>query len=125
MSTERLLVVDDEADFGTFVRRVAEKLGFETRVTTRADEFKKIYGDFKPTVIALDMVMPDVDGIELVRWLVAMRTEARIVIISGFDPNYAKAAELLGNVAGVISIMSLKKPDAVTDLENALLAYHI
>ena len=120
MNSERLLVIDDEADFGTFVRRVAERLAFDVEVTTRAEEFKTAYARFDPTVIVLDVVMPDVDGIELVRWLGSQGCQARIVIISGFDPNYARAAQSMGDFAGLKSIVRLKKPVNVAELENAL-----
>ena len=121
MSKERLLVVDDEADFGAFVRRVAKKLDFEVEVTTQARDFKQIYKRFDPTVIVLDIVMPEVDGIELIQWLAAVRSLARIIIISGFDPHFSKAAEVLGKVQGIGSIVRLKKPVSVSDLESALI----
>jgi DNA-binding response OmpR family regulator len=120
MTRKRLLVVDDEADFGAFVRRVAEKLDFEVVVTTNARAFKEIFHRFDPTVIVLDIVMPDTDGIELVQWLANMQCKARIIIISGFDPNYTRMADILGSAAGISSITRLTKPVTVADLGKAL-----
>lgn len=120
MSVGRLLLIDDEVDFGVFVRRVAQKLGLEVELTTRARDFKEAYKRFDPTIIVLDIVMPDVDGIEMMQWLNKEKCTARIVIISGYDPNYAKMAETLGNVAGNRSITRLRKPVSVADLETAL-----
>ena len=120
MSGERILVIDDEADFLTFVRRVTLQLDFEVEVTTDADAFKRIYARFNPTVIVLDIVMPRTDGIELIRWLADMRCTARIVVISGFDPNYSKMAQTLGSGVGLASIVRLQKPVSVADLKSAL-----
>jgi DNA-binding response OmpR family regulator len=119
VSNKRLLVIDDAADFGAFVRRVAVKLDFEVKVTTDPREFKEIYKRFDPTVIVLDIVMPDTDGIELVRWLVTAHCTARIIIVSGFNPNYARAADAIGSVAGLTSITRLSKPVRVADLRHA------
>jgi DNA-binding response OmpR family regulator len=116
------LIVDDEADFGAFVRRVAQKLDFEVEVTTTAAGFKESYSRFKPTIVVLDIVMPDVDGIELIRWLAAAHCAARVVIISGFDPYYAMAAEKFGDIGGLTSIQRLTKPVSLADLESALTA---
>jgi CheY-like chemotaxis protein len=121
MNGERILVIDDEADFLTFVRRVTQKLDCELEVTTDADAFKQIYARFNPTVIVLDIVMPQTDGIELIRWLAGMGCTARIVVISGFDPNYSKMAQTLGSVSGLASIVRLPKPVSVADLKSALL----
>ena len=120
MSGERILVIDDEADFLTFVHRVARQLDFEVEVTTDAGAFKQIYARFNPTVIVLDIVMPRTDGIELIRWLADMGCTARIVVISGFDPNYSKMAQTLGSGIGLASIVRLQKPVSVADLKSAL-----
>ncbi len=46
MTAGRLLVVDDEADFGASVRRVAKGLGFEVEATTNGRDFKQAYERF-------------------------------------------------------------------------------
>lgn len=120
MSQRRLLVVDDEADFARFVRRVAQRLDFTVEMTTRARDFKEAYERFQPSVIVLDIVMPEADGIELIQWLASKGCEARVLIISGYDPRYAVAAELLGNVGGKMTFTRLRKPILVADLEKAL-----
>lgn len=69
MSEKRLLVVDDEPEFGELVRQVAAGLGYEVRVTTNGRAFQSAYQELQPTVIVMDMVMPEMDGNELVLWL--------------------------------------------------------
>jgi DNA-binding response OmpR family regulator len=120
MSMKRLLIIDDEVKFGAFVRRAAENLDFEVEVTTNARAFQEAYKRFDPTIIVLDIVMPETDGIELIKWLATIKCAARIVIISGFDPHYAKAAETLVSCAGLKSIVRLRKPVSIAELELAL-----
>jgi DNA-binding response OmpR family regulator len=118
MNRTRLLIVDDEPDFGTFVRRVAEKLGYEVRVTANAQDFKSTYTQFDPAIIVVDILMPDVDGIELIQWLRSKQSKARILIISGYNPRYAKMAEDIGSKT--MSVERLAKPVSVADLEAML-----
>jgi DNA-binding response OmpR family regulator len=120
MTNRRLLVIDDETDFGAFVGRVGSGLGFAVEVTTRAADFQEAYLRFEPTHIILDIVMPERDGIELVGWLAAMGFTGRIIIITGFHPRYAAAAETLGRVQGLRPIVTLKKPVALAELRTAL-----
>jgi len=49
MSPGRLPVVDDEPAFGAFVRTVAEEMGFEVDVTSRARAFQKAFDALAPT----------------------------------------------------------------------------
>lgn len=120
MTAKRLLVIDDEADFGTFVGRVARGLGFEVTLTRRAAEFQEAYRQFVPTHILVDVVMPDSDGIEIIGWLAAMGCEGRIFIISGHNSRYVKAAKEIGASQGLRSLVTLQKPVSLADLRDAL-----
>lgn len=67
MFSRRLLVLDDDPDFGRFVHDTAVKMGFEVKVTTDGHTFKEVLPKFKPTTIVLDMVMPEIDGMDVVK----------------------------------------------------------
>lgn len=120
MTLRRLLVVDDEADFADFVSNAASGLGFEVRVCTRSTEFRTTYADFKPSHIVLDVVMPEIDGIEIVQWLVAEGSTAKVIVTTGYNPQYAKMASLFGQERGFAEISVLTKPVRLADLRAAL-----
>jgi CheY-like chemotaxis protein len=119
MAARQLLVIDDEADFMEFVRLVAEELGFKVTKATRAVEFQAAYDRAEPDVIVLDIVMPEVDGIELIQWLMEKECRARVVVVTGFSPDYGKAAALLGATRG-LEVTTLGKPVKLADLREAL-----
>lgn len=121
MAENRLLIVDDQPALGEIVRRTAEGLDYEVMVTTHADQFMAEYENFDPTTIVLDIVMPDIDGIELVAWLVERKCGARILVASGYNNRYAKMAETLGAAKG-LEIMFLEKPFRINELRDALVS---
>ena len=120
MREKRLLLIDDEPEFGKLVKHVAEGLGFEVMVTVHAQDFKEGYESFHPGVILLDIVMPETDGIELMNWLVQQGSDAKVICVSGYHPDYAKMAEMLGTLKGGMSVSSLVKPIRIADLRSAL-----
>ena len=69
MADRTLLIMDDEPEFGAFASKVAEPLGFDVTVIQRSRDFKSTYESLRPDVIVLDIVMPEMDGIELIQWL--------------------------------------------------------
>ena len=117
---KRLLVMDDEAAFGRFVRRIAEGEGFEVEVLTQSREFAAAFERFRPTVVILDVVMPDLDGIELIRWLISRGADIRLAVITGFNPMYAKMGAILADAHGQMEVHSLFKPIGIAELRKLL-----
>jgi len=93
MIRDRLLAIDDEPGMGLFVRKVAEGCGCEVSTATDPISFQTLYQSLAPTVVVLDLIMPDADGIELLRFLANERSTAKIVIMSGFDRKVVEAAQ--------------------------------
>ncbi len=116
----RLLVIDDEPEFRQFVRRVAEGLEFEVQDVGNGHGFKDIYEMFDPRVIVLVIVMPEIDGIELVQWLGDQRCQAPILLISGYNPLYPKTARVLAEAKGLVSLTTMSKPVNLEELRAAL-----
>jgi DNA-binding response OmpR family regulator len=120
MSEERLLVCDDEIAVGRFVQNVAEPLGYDVRVTTSGEQLMEIYDEFKPTIILLDMVMPGLDGNEVIMWLANRGCTARLIIMTGYHPDYADHARILARYKGFGSAMTMDKPFGIEELVSAL-----
>ena len=120
MRSKRLIVMDDEPDFCDFVAEVAEGIGFETAKVTDSRRFKETYKSFEPEAIVIDMVMPDLDGFDLVQWLIEQKTEAKILIVTGYNPLYAKSAQLQSVAKGLGQVKTFTKPVSISKLRAAL-----
>lgn len=119
-SHKRLLIIDDERDFAEYVGEIGEDMGFQVSVTDNAIDFMKAYREYPPTSIVVDMVMPGVDGVELIGWLAQQNCTASIMIVTGYNPRYAELAENLGGAKGLSRIKSYTKPMKLADLRQAL-----
>ncbi|MFQ5785106.1 MAG: response regulator [Alphaproteobacteria bacterium] len=115
-----MLVVDDDPGFGKLVRRVAERMGYDVEVVTRSREFPEAYKTMCPTDILLDVVMPDVDGIELMKWLAQEGCDARLTVVTGYSADYAEITVKFGRDNGLNLVAGLTKPASVDDLRRAL-----
>lgn len=120
MTSKRLLVVDDEAEVCRLICETAEELGFEAVSAGSRAAFEKACKTFQPTVIFIDVVMPDVDGITLVRDLALQGSDARVVVISGYGERYIRNAVQIGSALGLADISGLAKPFGHDELSAAL-----
>ncbi len=117
---KRLLVVDDEPGFREFIQEAVTGLGFEVETAANGAKARDVYAAFKPDIILLDVVMPEVDGIEFTRWLAAQKTAARVILVTGYNPHYAESAGRLAMALGLPSIQFLTKPLRLATLAEAL-----
>ena len=83
---QRVLVVDDYEDSLTTLALLVRLLGHEVRSACNGSDAIRIARDFLPTVILLDIGLPDIDGHEVAKKLRSYpeTLHARIVALTGF-----------------------------------------
>ncbi len=80
-SEKKILVVDDEPDVRNFLAACIEDAGFQVKTAVDgADALDKLQAD-PPDLMTLDMVMPRVSGISLMRRIRSMEAFARLPVI--------------------------------------------
>jgi DNA-binding response OmpR family regulator len=116
----RLLVVDDDLNLTTLIRTVGMAQGFDVRIVNQARAFKTAYSEFAPEIIVLDLVMPDMDGFEVMTYLRNRSSGACIILLSGADATCLRMAEEIGSLHGLKVAGVLSKPFRVADLRRLL-----
>jgi EAL domain-containing protein (putative c-di-GMP-specific phosphodiesterase class I)/ActR/RegA family two-component response regulator len=103
----RILILDDDPAVGQTIQWIAESLGFEAEFTTRPSDFFASLERTAPDAITIDLAMPELDGVEVMRLLAQRKSKARIIISSGMgsrvlDAARRSAAEHGLSIAGVL-----------------------
>jgi DNA-binding NtrC family response regulator len=121
MKTERLLLVDDMPGMRQLIGLVATKAGYSVKSAGNAVEFKTIFESFEPSVIVLDLLIPDEDGIELMWYLHRKDFAGAIVIVSGASKTIHVAAQTMAKGLRLCVADSFGKPFYVQKLHDSLL----
>ena len=120
MRQPRLLVIDDEPALADFVAQVANECGFRPILTADDAAFRDEFRSERPDVVVLDLGMPGMDGVELLRFLASENNDAPVLIFSGFDRRVLESAFRLGEALGLQMIGPLEKPVRFQELERLL-----
>ena len=109
-SPTSVLVIEDALEFQQMLQAVLVKEGWSVRIAGTGTEGLALARDESPTVVVLDLGLPDIDGVEVCRQLRTF-TDAYVVMLTGRDDEIDK---LVGLAVGADDYMS--KPFSAREL---------
>jgi len=77
----RLLVVEDEADLRKSLEYALRASGYEVRVADRGDSAFRMLDEFEPDLVLLDVMLPDISGLDICRQIHSMPVAKRAVVV--------------------------------------------
>ena len=90
---ERILVVDDEREICSALKEFLELKGYEVRTATNGPSALETAAEWQPHIVLLDIIMPEMSGIEVLHQLRRDAPDTGVVMIT------AVTDESLGNDA--------------------------
>ena len=96
MNDYRILIVDDDSDILEFLSYNFEKNNFKVKTVNKSTEATETAKNFKPHLILLDVMMPEINGIELCEQLRNNEETADtlIIILTARGEDYSQIAGL-------------------------------
>ena len=93
---QRVLVVDDEPNLAEVVTMALRFQGFTVETATSGREALAAVAKFKPHLMVLDVMLPDMDGFEVASRLGAQRAGVPIIFLTARDATEDKIRGLSG-----------------------------
>lgn len=117
----RAVILDDDEFFADMLKTVTESVGYDTQIFIDSYSFVN-HRYSEDDLIIMDLSLPGMDGIEVLRVLKEKAVLASIVLVSGQDRSVLKAAEDLARAQSLNHIATLSKPLKVSQLREILQA---
>ncbi len=116
MVTKILLIDDSRAAQHIFQRYIETSEEFElVGIASSGAEGIKLFQELKPDVVCLDILMPDMDGVQVLRALKNLDNEVKVIVITSLGSQADKVIEFLK--MGALSVLS-KPFDSTTLIEQ-------
>jgi DNA-binding response OmpR family regulator len=88
-SSQSVLVVEDEASIASFVSLYLKNAGYEVRTASNGAEALASAQNDHPSLIVLDLMLPDIDGIEICR-RIRQKSDVPILMLTARDEDVDK-----------------------------------
>lgn len=105
-----LLAVDDDASSAELIVRIAERCGFEAFATSDPRGVMELSKQLTPSVLSIDVNMPNINANQLLELLAEAGFKGRIVIVSGQDNETLRAVADHGESLGLARPEVMQKP---------------
>src|SRR5713101_7777589 len=80
---KRVLAIDDEPAMTEWLKILLEHAGYDVRTALIGIRGEELFKTWHPDTVITDMLLPDVDGIELVRKFKQLDPEAEVIVVTG------------------------------------------
>lgn len=65
----KILIVDDDENICEIINMYLKSSGYSTEIASTGKEAKQLYIDYNPDLILLDVMIPEIDGIDILKWI--------------------------------------------------------
>lgn len=123
-AARRAFIIDDDGLTRQMLGALVEKSGFVAVEVTpiEADIADAVAAASPEDVLILDIILgPDLDGFEVIRMLGKAGFKGRLIVVSGFSPDYLQTLESLATALSIRVAGALEKPVRAADLQRCLL----
>src|SRR5438876_7821670 len=86
---QTVLVVEDEASIASFVAAYLKNAGYTVRTTASGTEALKLVESEKPALVVLDLMLPDIDGVEVCK-RIRQSTDLPVLMLTARDEDVDK-----------------------------------
>ncbi len=114
----RILVVDDEKQVCYLLSELLNQFGHEVATETSGTSAIASLDDFQPDLVLADMLMPEMNGLEVLKKVKAWNPDTPVVILTGVDDEKIGQAAIDAGASDYIT-----KPFTVAQLKTVLQVY--
>lgn len=110
----KMLIVDDSFVIRKMIEKYAKELGIDDILMAKnGKEAVELYSMYSPSLVTMDITMPEMDGIECLDRIMKVDPAARVIIVTALKDNSTGLIALKKGAAGFI--MKPFTPEQIRD----------
>ncbi|MDG5787346.1 response regulator [Evansella sp. AB-P1] len=115
---KKLLIVDDQFGIRVLLNEVFEKDGYKTLQASNGKQALKIVEEDEPDLILLDMKIPGMDGLEILREIKKMGAKAEVIMMTAYGE-----LEMINEAMQLGALTHFAKPFDIDEVRDEVKNY--
>ena len=114
----RILVIDDDEPIREVLRGILEAAGHEVLEAADGESGIELHRSHRPALVIADIIMPEMDGLEVIRELRRTSPDVKVMAVTGYDDKGEKGYLALAEEYG--AHRTFRKPVDPDEIEEAV-----
>jgi len=89
----KILIVDDDENICEVIKMYLENSGYDTKVCYNGKAAEEAYIQYKPDLVLLDIMLPSIDGIDVLKWI-RKQAETPVIMLTAKGETFDKVLGL-------------------------------
>ena len=89
----KVLIVDDDENISEVIDMYLKSSGYSTKMALNGKEAQELYLDYSPDIVLLDVMIPYIDGIDILKWI-RKQKETPVIMITAKGDTFDKVLAL-------------------------------
>ena len=112
---EKILVVDDQFGIRILLNEVLQKEGYDTYQAANGLQALEVLNDHVPDLVLLDMKIPGMDGIEILKRMKVLQPDIKVIIMTAYGE-----VDMIQEAMDLGAITHFAKPFDIDDIRKAV-----
>jgi two-component system, response regulator, stage 0 sporulation protein F len=112
---EKILVVDDQFGIRILLNEVLQKEGYDTYQAANGLQALEVLNDHVPDLVLLDMKIPGMDGIEILKRMKVLQPYIKVIIMTAYGE-----LDMIQEAMDLGAITHFAKPFDIDDIRKAV-----
>lgn len=115
---EKILIVDDQFGIRILLNEVLQREGYQTFQAANGLQALEIVQEHSPDLVLLDMKIPGMDGIEILKRMKVIDESIRVIIMTAYGE-----LDMIQEAMDLGALTHFAKPFDIDDIRNAVKKY--
>lgn len=89
----KILVVDDDENICEVIRMYLNSSNYDSKIVNNGRDVENIFAEYKPDLVLLDIMLPNIDGIDILKWI-RRESEVPVIMLTAKGDTFDKVLSL-------------------------------